>query len=212
MDPTSHLRSSELLTKIDLFKTKLFVANKSRVVTVLFTLFILASCYDRKGCFILVVFLFFSFSSHAFFNICFLCNYLLIIAFLFDFHKIFAVVFWQFVWQGIFYFKSTHENYLSKINCSLTKHIAKIIFLPRINCIWWWGSSSGDLRSIEYLFITIIPRFILLNGLWDGRQVAVYLLFFFFGVTSRICSKQGTAFLCCSHLAFSLYILLESMW
>ena len=27
------------------------------------------------------------------------------------------------------------------------------------NCIWWWGSSSGDLGSIEYPFIAITARF-----------------------------------------------------
>ena len=26
-----------------------------------------------------------------------------------------------------------------------------------LNCIWWWGSSSGDLESVEYPFIVITP-------------------------------------------------------
>ena len=29
------------------------------------------------------------------------------------------------------------------------------------NCIWCWGSNSGDLRSLEYTFIVITPRFTL---------------------------------------------------
>ena len=28
-------------------------------------------------------------------------------------------------------------------------------------CIWWWGYSSKDLRSVEYTFIIITPRFTL---------------------------------------------------
>ena len=27
-----------------------------------------------------------------------------------------------------------------------------------LNCIWWWDSSSEDLVSMEFAFITIIPR------------------------------------------------------
>ena len=27
-----------------------------------------------------------------------------------------------------------------------------------LNCIWWWGSSPGDLESMEYLLTAIIPR------------------------------------------------------
>ena len=30
--------------------------------------------------------------------------------------------------------------------------------------IWWWVSSSGDLWSIEYLFIAITPRFTLTHS------------------------------------------------
>ena len=30
-----------------------------------------------------------------------------------------------------------------------------------LNCIWWWGSSSVVLLSVEHLFIGIIPRFTL---------------------------------------------------
>ena len=26
-----------------------------------------------------------------------------------------------------------------------------------INCFWWWGSSSGNLKSVEYAFIAITP-------------------------------------------------------
>ena len=26
------------------------------------------------------------------------------------------------------------------------------------SCIWWWGSSSGTLESLEYLFATITPK------------------------------------------------------
>ena len=26
-----------------------------------------------------------------------------------------------------------------------------------VNCIWWWGSSSGALRSVKFSFITITP-------------------------------------------------------
>ena len=26
-----------------------------------------------------------------------------------------------------------------------------------LNCIWWWGSSSWDLESVEYPIIAIIP-------------------------------------------------------
>ena len=30
-----------------------------------------------------------------------------------------------------------------------------------LNCIWWWGSNSGDMGSVRYLFIaiTLIPNF-----------------------------------------------------
>ena len=31
----------------------------------------------------------------------------------------------------------------------------------KLNCIWWWGSNSGDLGSVEYPFIAITPRSIL---------------------------------------------------
>ena len=27
-----------------------------------------------------------------------------------------------------------------------------------LNCIWWWGSSSGALENVEYLFIANTPR------------------------------------------------------
>ena len=27
-----------------------------------------------------------------------------------------------------------------------------------LNCIWWWGSNSGALGNVEYLFIAIAPR------------------------------------------------------
>ena len=27
-----------------------------------------------------------------------------------------------------------------------------------IDCIWWWGSSSGDLESEVYYFIAITPK------------------------------------------------------
>ena len=27
-----------------------------------------------------------------------------------------------------------------------------------LNCVWWWGSSSRDLESVEYPFIAITPR------------------------------------------------------
>ena len=26
-----------------------------------------------------------------------------------------------------------------------------------VNCLWWWGSSSGDVEIVEYAFITITP-------------------------------------------------------
>ena len=32
-------------------------------------------------------------------------------------------------------------------------------------CIWWWGSISGDLRSVEYPFFAITPRSTLT---WSG--------------------------------------------
>ena len=50
-----------------------------------------------------------------------------------------------------------------------------------------------------------------LNGLCDGRQVAVHLLILW-GVASKIFSRQGTAFLCSFHLAFFSCVLLVSMW
>ena len=31
----------------------------------------------------------------------------------------------------------------------------KGVLSMKLNCIWWWGSSSGDLVSVEYLFIAI---------------------------------------------------------
>ena len=34
-----------------------------------------------------------------------------------------------------------------------------------LNCIWWWGSNSGALESLEYYFILITPRFTLT---WNG--------------------------------------------
>ena len=33
-----------------------------------------------------------------------------------------------------------------------------------LNYIWWWGSNSGDLESVEYTFIAIRPRFTLTQG------------------------------------------------
>ena len=33
-----------------------------------------------------------------------------------------------------------------------------------LNYIWWWGSSSRDLESTEYLFIAIISRFTLMQS------------------------------------------------
>ena len=27
-----------------------------------------------------------------------------------------------------------------------------------LNCIWWWGSRSWDLQSVEFLFIAITPQ------------------------------------------------------
>ena len=30
-----------------------------------------------------------------------------------------------------------------------------------LNCIWWWGSTSGNLESVKYPFITITSRFTL---------------------------------------------------
>ena len=33
----------------------------------------------------------------------------------------------------------------------------------RLNCIWWWGSTSGDMWSVEYPFIAINPRFTLIR-------------------------------------------------
>ena len=27
-----------------------------------------------------------------------------------------------------------------------------------LDCLWWWGSSFGDLESVEYFFIAITPR------------------------------------------------------
>ena len=35
-----------------------------------------------------------------------------------------------------------------------------------LNCIWWWGSSSWDLRSVESHFIAISPRY---NLIWSGN-------------------------------------------
>ena len=31
-----------------------------------------------------------------------------------------------------------------------------------LNCIWWWGSGSMDLGSVEYTFIAITPWSILI--------------------------------------------------
>ena len=36
--------------------------------------------------------------------------------------------------------------------------LSRDIMAMTLKSIWWWGSSSGDLRSVEYLFIDIIPR------------------------------------------------------
>ena len=30
-----------------------------------------------------------------------------------------------------------------------------------LDCIWWWGSTPGTLRSVGYFFIAITPRFTL---------------------------------------------------
>ena len=40
---------------------------------------------------------------------------------------------------------------------SKTPH-QKEVSWETLNCIWWWVSSSGVLRNINYPFITIIPR------------------------------------------------------
>ena len=51
------------------------------------------------------------------------------------------------------------------------------------------------------------------DGLWDGRQMVLQLLFcvcVYGGAASRIYSKQYTALLCRSHLTFSLGISLKS--
>ena len=32
------------------------------------------------------------------------------------------------------------------------------VLLMTLNCIQWWGSSSGDLGSVEYFFISITPK------------------------------------------------------
>ena len=36
----------------------------------------------------------------------------------------------------------------------------------RLNCIWWWGSSSRDLESVEYPFTVITPRSSLTLKYW----------------------------------------------
>ena len=50
-----------------------------------------------------------------------------------------------------------------------------------------------------------------LNGLSDGRQVAIQMLFWG-EASSRICSRQSTKFLSRSHLAFPPCILSVSVW
>ena len=47
-------------------------------------------------------------------------------------------------------------NNIWNINhCSQTSSILGMI----LNCTWWWGSSSGDLGSVNYTFIAIIDPF-----------------------------------------------------
>ena len=40
----------------------------------------------------------------------------------------------------------------------LVDHPQRNIDGAKLNCIWWWGSSSVDLGSVEYLLITITPK------------------------------------------------------
>ena len=42
----------------------------------------------------------------------------------------------------------------------------RLEYLKQYNYIWWWGSSSKDLGSVEYPFTGITPRFTLT---WSGR-------------------------------------------
>ena len=37
-----------------------------------------------------------------------------------------------------------------------------------LNCFWWWGSSSGDLKNVVYLFIPLLP-----GQLWSVVVVLV---------------------------------------
>ena len=37
-------------------------------------------------------------------------------------------------------------------------HPPTIVLCMILNCIWWWGSSSGALGNVEYLFIAITPK------------------------------------------------------
>ena len=30
-----------------------------------------------------------------------------------------------------------------------------------LNCIWWWGSSSGGQGSVEYLYIPLLPSLLI---------------------------------------------------
>ena len=59
---------------------------------------------------------------------------------------------------------------------------------------------------------TAMPHISCLSyGLWDGRQVAVQLLFCR-ALLHMICSRQCSTILWSSHLVFSPYVILASMW
>ena len=46
--------------------------------------------------------------------------------------------------------------------------------LYETNCIWWWGSSWGDLGYIKYFFIAITPRYTLTRSCMINSQIVLF--------------------------------------
>ena len=97
----------------------------------------------------------------------------------------------------------------SKLHLVSTQHWYKSLMVSQ----HWHVHVQESIRKhrlwVRPCFFAIVQH--VLNGLGDGRLVAVQLLFLL-GVASRISLKQHATFLCSFHLAFSLCVLLASMW
>ena len=115
----------------------------------------------------------------------------------------------QTAWGSLILSLIIHSYYPSLISCSLD-----CIQCPHWADVWkalpvWSVHAFEFIRGHRLRVSNYLPRIPYLNSLWDGRQVAVQLLFFWGGF--RICSRQHVAFLCSSLLAFSECILLVSI-